>query len=384
MDPLDQNTIEPCLLLRDHLGQWYYNTGIELNRLVQSFSLDIPCEKQLRYRLIEKYLVFRKSLLSTTLNVKSGQQVWIERKHASERWIVETPLFTGPNENHRCRQLEVTYARCCETRMNIYCSYLFREEDRSDELDRSQRAERDALLRKQKKIRDVMMEESFDLHPTKGWFHRDAGSRIRQIGACCNATKIQADPTIAAVITSTLSRSQYLTKMPSEIENASAASAPNAEEGAEGRNIEANGEAPMQVDEAIEPTEDIADEAIESNDLPKAIESQSKFENIDTEQIHKRSTAIKAIEQLHNITGEVVRIYPSGREAAAFMNISQSGISLCTNGLKTEANGFRWRSYEGPTIDCKFRSCDLRFLILIICTFTQLMRLDIFKHLLKI
>jgi hypothetical protein len=268
--------------------------------------------------------------------------------------------------------------------MNIYCSYLFREEDRSDELDRSQRAERDALLRKQKKIRDVMMEESFDLHPTKGWFHRDAGSRIRQIGACCNATKIQADPTIAAVITSTLSRSQYLTKMPSEIENASAASAPNAEEGAEGRNIEANGEAPMQVDEAIEPTEDIADEAIESNDLPKAIESQSKFENIDTEQIHKRSTAIKAIEQLHNITGEVVRIYPSGREAAAFMNISQSGISLCTNGLKTEANGFRWRSYEGPTIDCKFRSCDLRFLILIICTFTQLMRLDIFKHLLKI
>jgi hypothetical protein len=55
----------------------------------------------------------------------------------------------------------------------------------------------------------------------------------------------------------------------------------------------------------------------------------------------------KRIEQLHIVTGEVLRRYDSGSEAAAFMEISQSGISLCCMGKKLDSNGFRWRFYDG-------------------------------------
>jgi hypothetical protein len=61
----------------------------------------------------------------------------------------------------------------------------------------------------------------------------------------------------------------------------------------------------------------------------------------------------KSIEQLHIDTGEVLRVYPSGKDAAAFMNVSQSGISLCCTGSKPDCYGFKWRIYEGPPIDCK-------------------------------
>ena len=55
----------------------------------------------------------------------------------------------------------------------------------------------------------------------------------------------------------------------------------------------------------------------------------------------------KKIEQLHIDTGEVLRRYDSGTLAASFMDISQSGISLCCASKKSESNGFRWRFYEG-------------------------------------
>jgi hypothetical protein len=60
----------------------------------------------------------------------------------------------------------------------------------------------------------------------------------------------------------------------------------------------------------------------------------------------------KAIEQLHISTGEVLRIYPSGKDAAEFMNVSQSGISLVCSGKIKDSYGFKWRFYEGPPIDC--------------------------------
>ena len=55
----------------------------------------------------------------------------------------------------------------------------------------------------------------------------------------------------------------------------------------------------------------------------------------------------KPVEQLHLITGEVLRRYSSGRDAATLMEVSQSGISLCCKGVKPDAFGFKWRFYEG-------------------------------------
>ena len=59
----------------------------------------------------------------------------------------------------------------------------------------------------------------------------------------------------------------------------------------------------------------------------------------------------KPVEQLHPGTGEVVRTYPGGSDAARFMGISQGGISQCCHGKQVDANGFCWRFYEGPPIN---------------------------------
>ena len=56
----------------------------------------------------------------------------------------------------------------------------------------------------------------------------------------------------------------------------------------------------------------------------------------------------KCVEQLDIHTLKVLRRYISGTEAAMAMQVSQSGISLCCNGSKTEAYGFKWRICEDP------------------------------------
>ena len=71
------------------------------------------------------------------------------------------------------------------------------------------------------------------------------------------------------------------------------------------------------------------------------------------EKLYSKHSHTKCIEQLHLVTGELLRVYPSGKDAAQFMNVTQSGISLCTSGLRPDCYGFRWRIYEGPPIDCK-------------------------------
>jgi hypothetical protein len=58
----------------------------------------------------------------------------------------------------------------------------------------------------------------------------------------------------------------------------------------------------------------------------------------------------KPVEQLHAVTEEVLRTYPSGTDAAEYMKISQGGISLCCSGKQQEFCGYRWRFYSGPSI----------------------------------
>ena len=60
------------------------------------------------------------------------------------------------------------------------------------------------------------------------------------------------------------------------------------------------------------------------------------------------------VEQIHPVTDEVLRVYPSGAAAASFMGISHSGISHCCKGIRCTSNGFKWRFYSGPPIDCKY------------------------------
>ena len=75
-----------------------------------------------------------------------------------------------------------------------------------------------------------------------------------------------------------------------------------------------------------------------------------KDDNANHTQANGRRRGNKPVEQLHGITEEVLRTYPSGTDAAEYMKISKLGISLCCNGKQQEFCGYRWRFYAGLSI----------------------------------
>ena len=74
--------------------------------------------------------------------------------------------------------------------------------------------------------------------------------------------------------------------------------------------------------------------------------------------------AVKCVEQIHPVTDQVVRVYPSATAAANFMGIDHSNIRSCCNGKLQTCGGFKWRLYDGPPLDCKhciIRMCNAMY-----------------------
>lgn len=59
-----------------------------------------------------------------------------------------------------------------------------------------------------------------------------------------------------------------------------------------------------------------------------------------------------AIEQYDIITGRIFHRYPTTKSAAINMQSSARGIAECCKGIKSEHDGFGYRYYRGPIIDC--------------------------------
>ena len=74
---------------------------------------------------------------------------------------------------------------------------------------------------------------------------------------------------------------------------------------------------------------------------------QSQLENAAA------NSKAKCAEQIHPVTGQVLRVYSSATAAANFMGIDNSNISQCCNGKQQTCGGFKWRFYNGPPLDCK-------------------------------
>jgi hypothetical protein len=62
----------------------------------------------------------------------------------------------------------------------------------------------------------------------------------------------------------------------------------------------------------------------------------------------------KAVELIHVVTGELIRIFATGTEAAEFFATMQSNISYCLHNVRPDFLGFKWMLYSGPAINCKF------------------------------
>ena len=65
-------------------------------------------------------------------------------------------------------------------------------------------------------------------------------------------------------------------------------------------------------------------------------------------------TKPKCVEQIHPVTGQVLRVYPSVTAAANCMGIAKSSINSCCNGKVQTCGRFKWRFYDGPPLDCKY------------------------------
>ena len=81
------------------------------------------------------------------------------------------------------------------------------------------------------------------------------------------------------------------------------------------------------------------------------------FENLKLLQSQLMNAAVdrkaKRVEQIHPVTGQVLRVYPSATAAANFMGVCGSSIGSCCVGKMLHCGGFKWRYYNGPPLDCK-------------------------------
>ena len=190
------NVIEPCVLIREPSGWWGFHNGADLKSLFDSFSVEVPHEKRLRLRMIERMAMTRCLLRKGTLFVNLLQREWIDRRSRCETWIQnQTKIPDSMNIQQKTLFIELMWARCVEVRQFMHFSGVYRYEE--DPLNQSSvRAEREGLQRKQKKLRDSCLEDSFDLHPTRGWRRDDPLTPIRTIAASCTATRLIADPSI--------------------------------------------------------------------------------------------------------------------------------------------------------------------------------------------
>ena len=87
-----------------------------------------------------------------------------------------------------------------------------------------------------------------------------------------------------------------------------------------------------------------------SNHNPVKAPLTPSIKDDDANHTQANGSRRKPVEQLHAVTEEVLRTYPSGTDAAEYMKIAQGGISLCCNGKQQEFCGYRWRFYAGSSI----------------------------------
>ena len=81
----------------------------------------------------------------------------------------------------------------------------------------------------------------------------------------------------------------------------------------------------------------------------KAIESAAAAQDDDDK------SNSECVEQIHPETGQVLRVYSSARNDETFMGINKYSINSCLNGNTKTYAGFKWRFYDGPPLDCKYK-----------------------------
>ena len=317
-------TSNPAVLVRLVSGWWGRYAGEDLASLVNSFSMEYNCEQDLRSRLIARLYESQSALNCGHFAMTRTHSEWFENQRQLDRWLIaaEGNIQDCEKVDEEMLQVETLLARAIERRVNTLTAILTKNEA-PDVVDTppasSTRLERD-MIRK-KRLRDMQMEEWMELHPTKGWIRMDLFSEIKMLYGSTVASRLLADPTMHILY------GMFSRKCSSRKSSVPIPEAPK---------VDVLGIAEAKEDASYE-SESIDDD-------------QSSVPNV--RQVHG-VTQPKPVEQVDPTSGVLHRRYSSVREASAAMQTSQTAISQCANGQRSEVHNFHWRWYDGPPIDCK-------------------------------
>jgi hypothetical protein len=347
---------EPALLVRNFtMGMaWSYISRSNVPRFMMSMlSSSYVCEDCLKKRLQHQLLKVTDSAKLGALKIREVAWNWLNGFKSLDDWVNDVVRgFTADEMQNdpRCIALmELAYARCTEARLSVHYATIARHIGHSTDhkpvnfeqlllkmtsaVDSDSNREMEALYRR-KMHRSKIVDLVLDIHGSNGWHRSDSFGRIRFLSACTTATDLLADPLLRETLKALLQRSAY--RKPNPHKHLAAmtvrSQAPPAPVATRAAVISTRSSAAMQTRGATTPS------------CPTTPHQNTLEQDPRVFSVHPSG---KAVDQLHKHTGEVLRTWKSGSEAAFALNISHTGISQCCNGNKVDANGFKWRFSRG-------------------------------------
>jgi hypothetical protein len=340
----DAHSLDPAILVKHVSGWWGKHSGSKLQNLVSSFAADVDCERVLRDNIIIRLTQARYRLYANFLRPKSHQNEWLARRCKAEDLLKDIePLAPAADKltsselstsqiGEISKQQELVWNRASEIRQMMHYSMLLKKDFDVDGL--QPRAEREAYARRQRRIREQNAEDTLDLHPSRGWLRFHCLSHVRELAVSTTASRIHAEPAILASLRENNQKSSFRAKWMHRTTRQFESAA-----------VEPSTTKDPPLAPAVATTTKASMAAMQTDDADIFQDDELLIAAAGN------NSNNKAVAQLHPVTGDVLRIHPSGKVAAAFMGVSPAGISLCCSGKSQESFGFRWKFYEGPPID---------------------------------
>ena len=361
---------EPYLLVKKRDGRWYKLPcgWPTFSKFLQQLDSGIPCELVLQRCAAERLSFTRATLYRHALSPHGAQVDWLQRMGTLLQWLSKWTLpSTSIDTKEQMKQLEIYWSRLCELRCFVHTYLLLDEKDereRSRPVNADPSREREAVRKRIFKLRTLWAEDFFDAHNYKGFLRSDHLSKIRQLGTTTAATFIHYNFEYFKLYCENMVKctEPYAHLQMLHDERMQQAQGEREEEDEEQEKevpvVDPNDNTPLAGSDT--PTGAAVDAAAANaaatatDDEPLQFEAPAQAESARREPPQTFGHYVshkKMVEQLHPETGEVLRVYPSGKYAATFMQVSQGGISQCCNGNCQEFCGFKWRFYTGPPLD---------------------------------
>lgn len=124
---------------------------------------------------------------------------------AMQNMIPSVRPLTTSSVSDVTKHIELIWARCTEIRQMVQYSMLLKKDFDIDPKGdgsgtQAQKLERDAYARRQKRIREANAEDTWDLHPTKGWLRFHCLAHVRELACSTIASRLHADPNLIPLL----------------------------------------------------------------------------------------------------------------------------------------------------------------------------------------